>query len=303
MYALFLGHLGAPLVGAELDSAAMLDAWTNLPGWAQLSAKALVAGPAAYHTLNGFRHLGWDAGYCASGRSPASRRRRARGSRPRLPSLLLPPSRTRTDTSRTPRPQSSSSSRPTWPATPSSAPRPSRPRPSSRSERLDPPRHPRPRPRPVPLVVPPFPSILPPVSTAVPPEETSDPRCAARACNACTSSPSSRSSARVSVRDLDRPARAPVFDRLECESSWTGEAIRERAVERPACATSATSESEPRSRLVAPLPPNKPAPPSPSSLAQPTALPRHRASMATISITVQMRCVPSLPLSSSLKRR
>ncbi|GAA5910289.1 hypothetical protein JCM8208_003497 [Rhodotorula glutinis] len=63
MYALFLGHLGAPLVGAELDSAAMLEAWSNLPGWAQLSAKALVAGPAAYHTLNGFRHLGWDAGY------------------------------------------------------------------------------------------------------------------------------------------------------------------------------------------------------------------------------------------------
>ena len=160
------------------------------------------------------------------------------GSQPRLPSLLLSPSRTRTDTSRTPRPQSSSSSRPTWPATPSSAPRPSRPRPSSRSERLDP----TPPPSPRPLVVPPSPP--PSFSTAVPthPEETSDPRCAARACNACTSSPSSRSSARVSVRDLDRPARAPVFKSFESESSWTGEAKRERAGERPACTASATCE-------------------------------------------------------------
>ncbi|TNY18525.1 cytochrome b560 subunit of succinate dehydrogenase [Rhodotorula diobovata] len=63
MYALFLGHLGAPLVGAELDSAALLESWAALPGWAQLSAKAAVVGPAAYHTLNGFRHLGWDMGY------------------------------------------------------------------------------------------------------------------------------------------------------------------------------------------------------------------------------------------------
>lgn len=93
MYALFLGHLGAPLVGAELDSAALLESWAALPGWAQLSAKAAVVGPAAYHTLNGFRHLGWDMGYCAfrrfvSARSAAPGEERAGG--PRLYSLSSP---------------------------------------------------------------------------------------------------------------------------------------------------------------------------------------------------------------------
>ncbi|BGP38486.1 cytochrome b subunit of succinate dehydrogenase, Sdh3p [Rhodotorula kratochvilovae] len=63
IYALFLGHLGAPLVGAELDSAALLEAFANLPAWAQYTAKAAVALPASYHTLNGFRHLGWDMGH------------------------------------------------------------------------------------------------------------------------------------------------------------------------------------------------------------------------------------------------
>ncbi|GAA5821399.1 hypothetical protein JCM11251_004605 [Rhodosporidiobolus azoricus] len=62
-YALFLSHLAAPAFGANLDSATLLEAFSALPGWLQLSAKALVAGPAAYHTFNGLRHLGWDMGY------------------------------------------------------------------------------------------------------------------------------------------------------------------------------------------------------------------------------------------------
>jgi succinate dehydrogenase (ubiquinone) cytochrome b560 subunit len=41
----------------------MLDTFASLPGWMQLSTKALIAGPAAYHTINGFRHLAWDTGY------------------------------------------------------------------------------------------------------------------------------------------------------------------------------------------------------------------------------------------------
>ncbi|GAA5946557.1 hypothetical protein JCM3765_000294 [Sporobolomyces pararoseus] len=56
-YGIFLAHL----VG--VDSATMLDTFASLPGWMQLSTKALIAGPAAYHTLNGLRHLGWDVGY------------------------------------------------------------------------------------------------------------------------------------------------------------------------------------------------------------------------------------------------
>ncbi|GAA5891388.1 hypothetical protein JCM6882_004679 [Rhodosporidiobolus microsporus] len=62
-YALFLSHLAAPAFGANLDSATLLELFTSLPGYLQVSAKALVAGPAVYHTLNGFRHLGWDMGY------------------------------------------------------------------------------------------------------------------------------------------------------------------------------------------------------------------------------------------------
>ncbi|GAA6000257.1 hypothetical protein JCM10207_007927 [Rhodosporidiobolus poonsookiae] len=62
-YALFLAHLGAPAFGANLDSATLLELYSSLPTWLQFSAKALIAGPAAYHSINGFRHLGWDMGY------------------------------------------------------------------------------------------------------------------------------------------------------------------------------------------------------------------------------------------------
>ncbi|GAA6062391.1 hypothetical protein JCM10212_003200 [Sporobolomyces blumeae] len=56
-YGIFLAHL------AGVDSATMIDTFAALPGWMQLSAKSLIAGPAAYHTLNGLRHLAWDMGY------------------------------------------------------------------------------------------------------------------------------------------------------------------------------------------------------------------------------------------------
>ncbi|GAA5932756.1 hypothetical protein JCM21900_003456 [Sporobolomyces salmonicolor] len=57
----FYGIMLSQLAG--VDSAALLDTFASLPGWMQLTAKAAIAGPAAYHTLNGFRHLGWDLGY------------------------------------------------------------------------------------------------------------------------------------------------------------------------------------------------------------------------------------------------
>ncbi|GAA5855944.1 hypothetical protein JCM8547_000424 [Rhodosporidiobolus lusitaniae] len=62
-YGLFLGHLAGPALGVEVDSANILEAYHNLPSWAQFTAKAAIAFPASYHTLNGFRHLGWDMGY------------------------------------------------------------------------------------------------------------------------------------------------------------------------------------------------------------------------------------------------
>ncbi|GAA6028107.1 hypothetical protein JCM8097_001874 [Rhodosporidiobolus ruineniae] len=62
-YALFLAHLAAPAFGASLDSATLLQTFAELPTWFQWTVKSAIAGPAAYHTLNGFRHLGWDMGY------------------------------------------------------------------------------------------------------------------------------------------------------------------------------------------------------------------------------------------------
>lgn len=53
------------MAGVELDSETMVDAFHNLPTWLQWSGKSLIAGPAAYHSINGLRHLGWDMGYCA----------------------------------------------------------------------------------------------------------------------------------------------------------------------------------------------------------------------------------------------
>lgn len=64
MYALFLGHLILPAVGVPFDSATLIGLFAELPLWAKLSAKTIVTFPAAFHTFNGLRHLGWDMGYC-----------------------------------------------------------------------------------------------------------------------------------------------------------------------------------------------------------------------------------------------
>ncbi|GAA5855946.1 hypothetical protein JCM8547_000425 [Rhodosporidiobolus lusitaniae] len=63
VYAIFLAHLSGPLFGAELDSAAMLSAWNDLPAWFKWTTKGAIASSAAFHSLNGVRHLGWDLGY------------------------------------------------------------------------------------------------------------------------------------------------------------------------------------------------------------------------------------------------
>ncbi|ORY74309.1 succinate dehydrogenase cytochrome b560 subunit [Leucosporidium creatinivorum] len=61
-YALFVGHLVAPAVGIPFDSATLVQTFAEFPEWAKLGTKALIAGPASYHTLNGLRHLSWDTG-------------------------------------------------------------------------------------------------------------------------------------------------------------------------------------------------------------------------------------------------
>jgi succinate dehydrogenase/fumarate reductase cytochrome b subunit len=63
MYAIFLGHLFLPAVGVPFDSATLVSVFGDLPGWFKMSAKAIVAFPAAFHTYNGLRHLSWDMGY------------------------------------------------------------------------------------------------------------------------------------------------------------------------------------------------------------------------------------------------
>lgn len=64
MYAIFLGHLLLPACGIPFDSATLVSLFAELPTWLKISAKSIVTFPAAFHTFNGLRHLGWDMGYC-----------------------------------------------------------------------------------------------------------------------------------------------------------------------------------------------------------------------------------------------
>lgn len=54
------------MFGASVDSAALIDAWTALPSFLQLTTKTALVGATTYHTFNGLRHLSWDMGYRAS---------------------------------------------------------------------------------------------------------------------------------------------------------------------------------------------------------------------------------------------
>lgn len=51
-----------PAFGVPFDSATIVSTFAEFPEWFKLSTKALIAFPAAFHTLNGLRHLSWDAG-------------------------------------------------------------------------------------------------------------------------------------------------------------------------------------------------------------------------------------------------
>lgn len=69
LYAYAIGYVAAPHVGLGelLSSASLIDFVGHLPTWVKLSVKAPLAAAASFHTFNGFRHLGWDMGYCACG--------------------------------------------------------------------------------------------------------------------------------------------------------------------------------------------------------------------------------------------
>lgn len=66
LYVWAMSYLALPYtpIGEVLSSAHMIHYAALAPFWLKLTIKAPLAAAASYHTWNGFRHLGWDMGYC-----------------------------------------------------------------------------------------------------------------------------------------------------------------------------------------------------------------------------------------------
>ncbi|RJE21725.1 succinate dehydrogenase cytochrome [Aspergillus sclerotialis] len=62
LYLFSTAYLASPLLGWHLESASVAAAFGALPLLAKVALKGTVAFPFAYHSLNGLRHLMWDAG-------------------------------------------------------------------------------------------------------------------------------------------------------------------------------------------------------------------------------------------------
>lgn len=62
MYVFGAAYLVSPLFGWHLDVATMAATFGALPIVAKVSIKSIVAFPFAFHSINGLRHLTWDAG-------------------------------------------------------------------------------------------------------------------------------------------------------------------------------------------------------------------------------------------------
>ncbi|EJD49080.1 cytochrome b560 subunit of succinate dehydrogenase [Auricularia subglabra TFB-10046 SS5] len=62
LYGFSLAYVIAPYAGLPFDSAAVVDLVHGLPEWVKTSGKVILAAPFAFHSLNGLRHLAWDAG-------------------------------------------------------------------------------------------------------------------------------------------------------------------------------------------------------------------------------------------------
>ncbi|ORZ01560.1 hypothetical protein BCR43DRAFT_561770 [Syncephalastrum racemosum] len=56
-----LAYLAAPAAGLTVDTASMISATAAAPVAAKVLAKTTLAFPFVYHSLNGVRHLVWDA--------------------------------------------------------------------------------------------------------------------------------------------------------------------------------------------------------------------------------------------------
>lgn len=62
LYGLTVAYAATGLVGFEFDAASLIAAFSGLPVWAKVSAKAAMAFPFVFHSLNGIRHIVWDFG-------------------------------------------------------------------------------------------------------------------------------------------------------------------------------------------------------------------------------------------------
>ncbi|KAI8085583.1 hypothetical protein BDF21DRAFT_415533 [Thamnidium elegans] len=59
-----LSYLAAPAFGATIDTASIITSAAAAPVALKVIAKATLATPFVFHSLNGVRHLVWDAGKC-----------------------------------------------------------------------------------------------------------------------------------------------------------------------------------------------------------------------------------------------
>ena len=69
LYGYAIAYLVAPDI---FDSAHVISFIGGLPVWLKYAGKTILAGPFAYHSLNGLRHLAWDGTKCKF--SPLARR-------------------------------------------------------------------------------------------------------------------------------------------------------------------------------------------------------------------------------------
>jgi len=62
LYGFSISYIAAPAFGIPFDSAEIVALVHQLPEWAKMTGKFILAAPFTYHGINGLRHLSWDMG-------------------------------------------------------------------------------------------------------------------------------------------------------------------------------------------------------------------------------------------------